>query len=386
MKLIVTSVVVVLLAVGGGLVVRSASQEHGGHAPKQQPQDPHAGHRQGPEIPGYVEVPATIDRVQKFGVRTQKAVKESLTRVVRTVGIVRTDETLESHVHTKWNGWIEEFFVSYVGQAVKEGDPLFSVYSPELLTAQEELLIALRRARSRPDESAQEALAAARTRLRLWDVPEATVAELEKTGKSARAVTLRAPRDGIVVSKMAIPGMYVEPSMQLYMIADLSRVWVLADLYEFEMPLIATGQSARFIPIGGTGEEYQAKVVFVPPTVAPMTRTVKARLEIPNSGLRLRPGAYGTVLIDIPVPPAVTIPTDAVIDTGIRQIAFVHAGEGVFEPRAVRLGMRAGDRVQVLEGIKEGEQIVTRGQFMLDSESRLRAAAASGGKAGHSGH
>jgi Cu(I)/Ag(I) efflux system membrane fusion protein len=332
------------------------------------------------------------ERAQKFGIRTERVTREALTREVRTVGIVRTDETRESHVHVKWQGWIQEFFVSFVGQEVKRGDPLFSVYSPELVTAQQELLVARARALAaraldRPEEreSAETLLETARTKLRLFDVPEDAIAKIEEEGRVLRTLTVRAPRSGTVIEKMAVPGMYVDPPMDLYTIADLSRVWVLADLYEYETPYVHVGQSALFSPVGtgASPEATSATVAFVDPTVEPQTRTVKVRLEIANEGGALRPGAYGTVRLQIPLDPELTVPADAVLDTGTRQLVFVRTGGDLFAPRAVRLGARAAGRVQVLEGLDEGEEVVTRGQFLLDSESRLRAAA---GGAGHGTH
>jgi Cu(I)/Ag(I) efflux system membrane fusion protein len=343
----------------------------------------HAAHR--PE--GYAPVPVEPERIQRFGIRSEAARREALVREVRTVGVVRTDETRESHVHVKWEGWIQEFFVSYVGQQVARGDPLFSVYSPELVTGQQELLVALARAvaargSARPGEreSAQALLDTARTKLRLFDVPPEAIAQIEQEGRVLRALTVRAPRSGTVIEKIALPGMYVEPQMDLYTIADLSRVWVLADLYEYEAPFVRAGQPARFMPVGAEAApaDLQATVAFVAPTVGAETRTVKIRLELPNEDGRLRPGAYGTVRLEIPLEPALVVPADAVLDTGTRQLVFVDAGEGRFEPRAVRLGARAGGRVQVLEGLAEGERVVTRAQFLLDSESRLRATAEAG--------
>lgn len=378
--------VLLALAASGAAFLKA---QHEGHSDRPK-QDPHAEHRAGAEkesgVPGYTPVPLTPELVQKFGVRTMKAVKEPMTQVIRTVGLVRTDETRESRVHTKWEGWIEEFFASYVGQSVRKGDPLFSVYSPDLVTAQQELVLAARAAEGRQGTPVRQALEAARAKLKLWDVPESLIREVEKTGEPRRVVTIRAPRDGVVVTRAVTPGMFVEPSMELYVIADLSRVWVLADLYEYEIPRIEVGQKAEFAPVGGADEAFQATVAFIPPTVAPATRTVKVRLELPNDPPRLRPGEYGTVRIKNPLPPAIVIPTDAVIETGTRQVVFVHAGGGRYEPRSVRLGPRAGGRVQVLEGIRDGEEVVVRAQFMLDSESRLRAAAAEGGKPGHGGH
>jgi Cu(I)/Ag(I) efflux system membrane fusion protein len=369
----------------GAAAVGCPRAEETAAPPRAAPEAPaaHAAHR--PE--GYAPVPVEPERIQRFGIRSEAARREALVREVRTVGVVRTDETRESHVHVKWEGWIQEFFVSYVGQQVARGDPLFSVYSPELVTGQQELLVALARAvaargSARPGEreSAQALLDTARTKLRLFDVPPEAIAQIEQEGRVLRALTVRAPRSGTVIEKIALPGMYVEPQMDLYTIADLSRVWVLADLYEYEAPFVRAGQPARFTPVGAEAApaDLQATVAFVAPTVGAETRTVKIRLELPNEDGRLRPGAYGTVRLEIPLEPALVVPADAVLDTGTRQLVFVGAGEGRFEPRAVRLGARAGGRVQVLEGLAEGERVVTRAQFLLDSESRLRATAEAG--------
>ena len=360
-----------------------------GDAEPEPAREDHAGHADAPEqatapLEGYAHVELTAERVQKFGVRTEKAVRAALTRSVRTVGIVRTDETRESEVRVKWDGWIEESFVAFVGQEVKKGDPLFSVYSPELFSAQQELISASRRAAAGADRASDAMLAGARGKLRHWDVPEHTIAEIEKSGEIRRAVTVDAPRDGTVLTRAAVPGAMVAPSMALYTIADLSRVWVLADVYEFEAPAVRVGQAARFVPVGSEGREIEAKVTFVAPTVDPMTRTVKVRLEVPNEDRSLRPGAYGTVKIEIPVPEGIVVPSDAVIDTGDRAIVFVDRGEGMFEPRAVKLGTRVGAQVVVSEGLSEGDAVVTRAQFLLDSESRIRGAA--GGAPSHSGH
>ncbi|MCK6438576.1 MAG: efflux RND transporter periplasmic adaptor subunit [Planctomycetes bacterium] len=360
------------------------AQEHAGHeradsAETRKPEQPSRA------VPGYANVELAVDRMQLFGVRTTLAKRQALTKTVRTVGIVRTDETRESHVHVKWEAWIEEYFTSYIGQEVRKGDPLISVYSPDLVNAQQEFLIALRRSKQSTDTLAADVLSAARTRLKLWDVPDDVIAEIERTEQIQRAVTIRAPRDGTVIAKMAIPGMFIEPEMELYTIADLSRVWILADIYEYELPFIKTELQARFTPVGGT-ETFEAQVAFISPVVNPATRTVKARLELSNDERKLRPGAYGTATFDIPLPEAIIIPSDSVIDTGVRQIAFVKTSEGMFEPRQVRTGARAADQIIVLEGIREGEEVVVRAQFMLDSESRLRSAAAVGGKPGHTGH
>jgi len=381
----------VLLLAASAAAGCERSEPTGAPAPAEAAASPHAAHRPA----GHAAVEIAPERVQLFGVRTEPARREALTREVRTVGVVRTDETRESHVHVKWEGWIQEFFVSYVGQHVARGDPLFSVYSPDLVTAQQELLVALARAgaaqsSARPGEraSSEALLDTARTKLRLFDVPEDAIARIEQEGRVLRALTVRAPRSGTVLEKMALPGMYVEPPMDLYTIADLSRVWVLADLYEYEAPFVQAGQAASFAPVGaeGSSPELAATVAFVAPTVGGKTRTVKIRLELANEEGRLRPGAYGTVRLQIPLEPALVVPADAVLDTGMRQLVFVRTGEGRFEPRAVRLGARGGGSVQVLEGLEEGEPVVTRAQFLLDSESRLRGTAEGAAAPAHGAH
>lgn len=343
----------------------------------------------------YAPVAASDERRQRFAIRTERAQRAKLVREVRTVGVVRTDETRESHVHMKWSGWIDEIFVNYVGQQVTKGARLFSVYSPDLLTAQQELIVAARRSgspqRSAVDPGARSVdslLETARAKLRLWEVADETIAEIERTGRVQKSITILSPQSGTVIAKTALSGMFVEPTMDLYTVADLSVLWVTGDIYEFEAPFIAVGQTAVFEPVGtaGSGSEYEAPVSFVSPIVDTVTRTIKIRLEIPNKDGRFRPGAYGVIRIKVPLPEAIVVSADSVIDTGTQKILFVDMGDGIFAPRSVRVGTRAQGFVQVLEGIDEGENIVTRGQFLLDSESRLQAVAESAGSVEHSGH
>jgi Cu(I)/Ag(I) efflux system membrane fusion protein len=216
----------------------------------------HEAGAHGAHLPdGYAPVEIGASRAQLFGVRSEPVRREALVREVRTVAVVRTDETRESHVHVKWSGWIQEFFVSYVGQEVKRGDPLFSVYSPDLVTAQQELIVARARANSttasgRAGERAasESLLETARTKLRFFDIADDAIARIEKDGRVLRSLSVRAPRSGTVIEKQVLPGMYVEPAMDLYTIADLSRVWVLADLYEYETPFVHVGQTATLQP------------------------------------------------------------------------------------------------------------------------------------------
>lgn len=375
-----TSTRAVLVVAFGALALGSCGERDPSPPPAAQE------HSQVADSPaGYAPVELDAERVQLFGIRTEPVRNEPLTREVRTVGVVRTDETRESHVHVKWEGWIQEFFVSYVGQEVKRGDPLFSVYSPDLVTAQQELIVARARAdsttasgRAGERASSEALLETARTKLRFFDVDDAAIARIEKEGHVLRTLIVRAPRSGTVIEKQVLPGMYVEPPMDLYTIADLSRVWVLADLYEYEAPFVHVGQASRFSPVGVEGSplDIAGSVAFVDPTVDTDTRTVKVRLELPNVERRLRPGAYGTVRLEIPLESALSVPADSVLDTGTRRLVFVRVGAGRFDPREVRLGARAGSRVQVFSGVLEGEEVVTRAQFLLDSESRLRGASA----------
>lgn len=390
---------IVLLAIGAcsrSSEPGKAKQDHAGHASSGTAQGqtgPAASAGAGPRSPaGYATVTIHAEREQLFGVRTERAARGMLAAELRTVGIVRTDETRESHVHVKWSGWIEEFQVSYVGQRVSKGDPLFAVYSPDLVTAQLELVLARRRAdgaktdgRGGEAEAAAALLDAARDKLRLWDVPSKTIEDVETSGEVQRLITVDAPRDGTVIERMALPGMYVEPSMGLYTIADLSRVWVLADVYENEIGRVELGQQATFEPVGSSGS-IEARVAFIDPTVSAMTRTVKVRLEVDNADGHLRPGAYGTLRLKLAGIEGLLVPSDAVIETGEHNLVFVRTAPGRFEPRHVSLGARDLEHVQVLEGVVEGEEVVTRAQFLLDSESRLRAVSGAGAAPAHGGH
>jgi Cu(I)/Ag(I) efflux system membrane fusion protein len=352
----------------------------------------HEGHG-APTPAGYARVDLPGEREQRFGVRTEPVRPTALVRTVRTVGIVREDERRQSTVQVKWDGWIETLHVQFVGETVQKGAPLFTVYSPDLLVAQQEYVSALRRlevARQAVKgaggdlETGRVLADAAREKLRFWDVPDAHVERVAKSGEAERLVTIVAPRDGTVLERPARPGLHVEPGTELYSIADLSSVWVVADLYEYEAPLVREGTEGKFQPVGPEATEIPVKVAFVAPTVDAMTRTVKVRFDVPNPDDRLRPGAYGTLRLSLELGTSLSAPADAVIDTGERRVVFVRAGIGRFEPREVKIGARAGDRVQVLEGLSEGEEVVVRGQFLLDSESRLRAAGT--GQPGHGAH
>lgn len=348
----------------------------------------------GPEgIPGYAPVQVDDSRRQLLGIRTVPVSHTRLKKTIRTVGLVSADETRASHVHVKFEGFIEQIFVNYVGQEVRKGQPLFTIYSQDLLAAQQEYL-ASKAALGRipeakvadPARNASRSLvAASRRRLDLFDVPTEVLAEIDRTGVPDRYITITSPRHGTVVEKRALAGIAVDPMTPLYIIADLGRVWVLADVYERDMAQVKLGQEARLSVDALPGRKLAGRVTFVSPTVSDATRTAKARIEFDNAAGILKPGMYATVMIDVDLGEGIAIPEDAIIDTGERKIVFVAHEGGRFEPRSIAVGISIEGSVQVLSGLTEGESIAETGQFLLDSESRLRAAAAGGKTPAHQG-
>jgi RND family efflux transporter MFP subunit len=340
------------------------------------------------KVPELAPVEVTGEGVRLAGVQTAVAGRRSLTRTTRAAGVVVADETRVRRVQTKISGWVEKLYVSSTGQLVRAGQPLLTLYSPELLASQEEFLRA-REAAGRFAQSSlpevrrggEELLTAARRRLELFDVPAATIARLERTGAAERAVTLTAPVSGYVSGKQIFAGQQVQPGMDLLTVTDLARVWVEADFFEYESRDLRLGAKAVVSLPYDPGVRLTGRVAFVYPTVDPATRTLKARLEFPNPGLALKPGMYVDVTPEVETREGVVIPDSAVIDTGVRQVVFVlktgdQTGE-TFEPREVRTGERAAGQVVVLSGVAAGERVAVRANFLLDSESRLRAAIAS---------
>jgi membrane fusion protein, copper/silver efflux system len=314
------------------------------------------------------------------GVQTTTATRGSVRRTVRTVGRVVPDETAVRHAHTKVGGYVEKLHVNFSGQYVAKGSPLLDLYAPDILATQEELLGAIRSAERLAGsddqalrETASGIVAAARRRLSLFDVPESVIAAIERDGQPRRTVTLAAPASGFVTSKGIVEGQQVEPGMELYTITDLARVWVEADLYEFEARTAIVGQEATLILPYDPERKLSGKITYVLPFLDPESRTIKVRLEFPNPGTALKPGMFGDVIFTLETAEGVSIPESAVIDSGTRQVVFVGLGQGRFEPRLVRLGLRGEGRVEVLSGVAAGEAVVVRANFLLDSESRLRA-------------
>jgi len=335
------------------------------------------------EVPGMAPVALTPEAVRLAGVQTVPVLRSSLTKRIRTVGTVQPDETRVRHVHTKISGWVEKLFVNFTGQDVTTGQPLLSIYSPELLASQEEFLqardAAARFAQSELPEvrrGGEDLVTAARRRLELFDVPTRFVEELVQSGQPQRTVTLLAPVSGLVTEKQAFEGQRIEPGMELFTITDLSRVWVEADFYEFEARQLGLGELATVSLPYEPDVHLTGRITFVNPTVDPGSRTIRARVELANPGLRLKPGMFANVELATEDTPSLVVPDSAVLDTGERQIVFVALGSGRFVPRQVVVAERGGGQAAIASGLAAGEQVVIRANFLLDSESRLRAAIA----------
>jgi Cu(I)/Ag(I) efflux system membrane fusion protein len=328
---------------------------------------------------GAVAIPAVAR--QLIGVRSAPAAYASLEEEIRTVGTVDYDERGFTQVTLKISGWVREVFVNSIGRPVRKGEPLFTIYSPDLLTTQDEYLLAVRtqaQLAASPLADAKENAAAlvvsARERLRLWDVTDAQIAALERRGKAEPVLTIYAPSSGIVLKREALPGKYVEPGTTLYEIADLSTVWVYADIYESEVAVTKLGQPATVTFAAYPGEMFHGTVAYVYPTLNTEARTVRVRVELPNPGLKLKPGMFGNVTLQTAAVKTLVVPKESVLDTGLRQLVFLDLDQGVYQPFPVKLGRRSQDNVEVLEGIKEGDRVVTSANFLLDAESKLASA------------
>jgi Cu(I)/Ag(I) efflux system membrane fusion protein len=342
-----------------------------------------AGHEGRGGTSAQAGVPIALSPVKRqlTGVTVGQVERRSLTQVIRTVGRIDVDERRIAHLHIKFEGYIHDLFVNTTGEWVEEGQPLFSIYSPDLLATQEEYLLALKGIQQLQGSpypeiaaGAQSMLEAVRTRLRLWDIEETHLKELEQRGRSERHLVIHSPIRGVVLEKRATVGMKAEPGEELYKIADLSTVWVLADFYESEIPLVKPGQHASITVDAYPGELFHGVAQYVYPYLEPETRTVKVRFELPNPKGRLKPQMYATVQLRVDLGQRLAVPSTAVLETGLRQLVFVDRGGGIFEPREVRLGQKAQDWVEVLDGVKEGERVATSANFLIDSESRLQSA------------
>jgi multidrug efflux pump subunit AcrA (membrane-fusion protein) len=340
-----------------------------------------AGAPQGKPVVGYSTISLPPERQQAIGVQLGKVEVRDLTKTIRAVGHVTFDETLLHQVHAKFEGYVEDLYVDYTGKSVRKGQPLLSIYSPDLLATQQEYLLAVRtrqqfRGSSNADLSrgGTDLYESARQRLLLWDISPAELDRLEKTGKPRKALTLHSPVSGFVMVKNAVQGARVMPSDSLFEIAGLQRVWVLADVYESEAPFVSVGQSARMSLSYLPGRTWTGKVTFIAPVLDEATRTVKVRVEFANPDRVLKPEMYSEVLLERPLGRVVTVPESAVLTTGTRSIVFVAKGSGQFEPREVKPGARVDSYYEIREGLSGGEDVVTQANFLVDSESRLKAA------------
>jgi RND family efflux transporter MFP subunit len=330
--------------------------------------------------PGTVRI--SPERQQLIGVRFAEVAAEGGGRTIRTVGKVSVDETRIAHVHPRFEGWIEQVRVDFTGQVVRRGQTMVTVYSPEMLASQQELLLA-RKARdlmsSNPLPSASShgdsLFAAARQRLQLWGLSDQQIERVLETGEPIRSIALSAPASGFVMEKNAFPNQKVTPDSDLYTIADLSRIWVVADVYEADILSIQVGQTATVqVPYAAGDTRLSAKVTYIQPEVDPATRTIKVRLELPNPGTRLKPDMFVNAEFSVAGVERLTVPADAVLDAGDRQTVFVDRGNGYLEPRQVHIGQRLGDRIAIASGLRAGERVVASGTFLVDSESQLRSA------------
>lgn len=363
--------------------------------------DPHAGHQMGEpstgasaSVPtGFAKFNLAPGRAAGIGLLLARVEERKFQRTIRTTGVVSLDETRTSHVHSKVRGWIERVTADFIGKKVVAGTPLCEIYSQEVYAAQLEFLSVIDQTRSRApasgafaeaERAATEKLAAAaRRRLTLWDVPRSQIDKLEKTGQPPRTFTLTAPRSGIVVSRQAIAGMFIDPGTELYVVSDVSKLWVQADIYATDVPWMKVGTPASLTIEGMESQPRTATVSFLPPTIEEATRTLKVRFDLDNKDSHLRPGAFATVELQVDLGTSLAIPENAVIRAGSRDITFVVTGNTV-EPRAVSLGPVVDGYYRVEGGVADGESVAVGAQFLIDSESRLRATSSPG--AGHGGH
>jgi Cu(I)/Ag(I) efflux system membrane fusion protein len=347
---------------------------------------------EGRDVGGAVEIPA--DKQQLIGVKKVEVALKPLLKTIRTVGRIEYDERKLATVNTRVEGWIEKLFVDYTGKPVKKGDPLAEIFSPELLATKLEYLNLLNWKKERAHRFQREVefswgdrygttgrmltvdidqlIQVAQQRMKLWDIPEEQIKEMETRNEARRTFILYSPIDGYVLEKPAVQGKRIEPGEKLFDIADLSEVWVIADIYVSELPLIKAGQSARISLSYFPGREFSSRIDYIYPLLSGETRTAKVRFILPNSGKLLKPQMFTNVEIKVDLGKKLAIPEDAFIDTGTKQVVYVERGEGYFEPREVRLGPGADGMVEVIKGLKAGERVAASANFMIDSEAKLK--------------
>ncbi|MBI5409649.1 MAG: efflux RND transporter periplasmic adaptor subunit [Nitrospirae bacterium] len=390
----------------------SFSQVHQHEAPAKE----EAATEEADEEKNTVEI--ELEKQQLIGVKTIAAAVQSMRKTIRTVGRVEYDERRLATVNTKFEGWIEKLYVDYTGKYVKKGEPLAEIYSPELVATQQEFLNVLKWAKQSTDSNppsptfakgvntpltpldrgepspplekgdvgvfsdkslsdmlskdAERIVDAARQRLKLWDITDEQIKTIEESGKPIRTLTIYSPADGYVVQKMAIRGMRVMPGEKLFDLADLSTVWVISDIYEYELAFIKVGQTASISLSYFPGRQFTSTIDYIYPELSSATRTAKVRFVITNPSAQLKPQMFTSVEIKIDMGKRLVIPEEAVIDTGTRQIIYVDKGEGYFQPREVHLGLKADGLTEVLHGVEAGEKVAASGMFLIDSEAQLK--------------
>jgi Cu(I)/Ag(I) efflux system membrane fusion protein len=348
-----------------------------------------------------VEIP--LEKQQLIGVRTVTASIQPLQKIIRTTGKVEYDERKLTTINTKVEGWIEKLYVNFTGIYVKKGEPLADIYSPELWATQQEFINLVRWAKKTGNRVAESAktttttqgdtskdltvllskdtdslMESARQRLKLWDISDAQIRKIEESERPIRTLTVYSPVSGYVLQKYAVQGMKIMAGEKLIDISDLSSVWVLADIYEYELPLVKVGDTAKIQLSYFPGRELTSKIDFISPTLSVETRTAQVRFNIPNTGGKLKPGMFTDVELKINLGSRLAVPDEAVIDTGLRKIVYVDKGDGYFEPRAVTPGLRADKLVEVLSGLKAGEKVAASANFLIDSEAKLKGIEAPG--------
>jgi Cu(I)/Ag(I) efflux system membrane fusion protein len=356
--------------------VKEQPKEQAKEQPKKGPKEQTAAE----EVPA-VEIP--LEKQQLIGVKTTAVSIKPIRQTTRTVGRIEYDEKKLATINVKFESWIEKLHVDYVGKYVKKGDPLAEIYSPELFATQQEFINLIKwkvQSNDVKDEAINKMLTrdsdaiveAAKRRLRLWDITDEQIQAIAESGKPMRTLTIYSPVNGTVIQKTAIQGMRVMPGEKLFDIADLSTVWIISDIYEYELPMIRAGDTAKISMSYFPGKEFTAVIDYVYPVLASETRTVKVRFSIPNPGGQLKPGMFTNVELKVNMGKRLVVPQDAVIDTGMRQIVYVDKGEGNFEPRDVVAGIRSDGMVEILKGLKEKERVATAATFLIDSEARLK--------------
>lgn len=341
-----------------------------------------SGHDMSAMAPAAADSPAkpvalTPTEQQRIGVTFAPVSAGELLRTVRVVGLVKEDETRIRAVTSRVDGFVEDLSADFTGQLVRAGDPLLGLYSPELVAAQTELLLALELERSvgqsdaEARASASSGVAAARRRLSLWNVPEDVVARVERGGQAERVIPLRSPFGGFIVDKQVLLGQRIMAGDALYRIADLSVVWVEGEVFEQDLPLVRVGLAVTATFQALPGDERRGRVTYIYPTVDPSTRTARVRVALDNPGLRLKPGMYGLLQWEGLLTDGLTVPRSAIVATGTRNLVFVKLADGRFEPREVVLGVATPDRIQVLRGLAPGDTVVASGTFLVDAESNL---------------